>query len=72
MERGVQVRAAEKVFRFDEREFARGSILITPLDNRAFAGDLSDTAASASPSLYLACGIQIVQAIRVSRKKSAS
>jgi hypothetical protein len=40
MERGVQVRAAEKPFRFNGHDFARGSIVITALDNRAFAGDL--------------------------------
>jgi hypothetical protein len=39
MERGLQVRAAEKPFEFDGQKFARGSVVITPLDNRAFAGD---------------------------------
>ncbi len=53
MERGVQVRTAEKVFRFDEREFARGSILITPLDNRAFAGDLTDAVRTTAAELGL-------------------
>jgi hypothetical protein len=35
MERGVQVRVADKPFRLDDRDFARGSIVITPLDNRS-------------------------------------
>lgn len=39
MERGLQARAAEKPFEFDGREFARGSVVITALDNRDFAGD---------------------------------
>jgi hypothetical protein len=41
LERGVQVRAAIKDFRFDDRPFARGSVLVTRLDNRTFAGDLT-------------------------------
>ncbi|MCC7376050.1 MAG: hypothetical protein IT581_15435 [Verrucomicrobiales bacterium] len=41
LERGVQVRAALKDFRFDDHAFARGSILVTRLDNRTFAGDLT-------------------------------
>lgn len=40
MERGVQVRAAEKPFEFDGQKFARGSVVITRLDNRGFTGDL--------------------------------
>ncbi len=43
MERGVQVRAAEKAFELDEQKFARGSVVITQLDNRGFAGDLRQT-----------------------------
>ncbi len=42
MERGVQVRAAEKPFEFDGQKFARGSVVITRLDNRNFAGDLRE------------------------------
>jgi hypothetical protein len=41
LERGVQVRVAEKDFRFDQTDFARGSVLVTPLDNRTFTGDLA-------------------------------
>ncbi len=40
LERGVQVRVAERAFRFDQTDFARGSVLVLPLDNRTFAGDL--------------------------------
>lgn len=39
MERGLQVRAAEKTFEFDGQKFARGSVVITRLDNRSFTGD---------------------------------
>jgi hypothetical protein len=42
MQRGLQVRVAEKPFRFDGRDFARGSVLVTPLDNRTFSGDLRE------------------------------
>jgi hypothetical protein len=41
MERGVQVRAAHKDFELDGHKCARGSIVITRLDNRGFAGDLA-------------------------------
>lgn len=34
LERGVQVRVAEKAGRFDDRDFPRGSVVITRLDNR--------------------------------------
>jgi hypothetical protein len=34
LERGVQARVAEKPFRFDDRDFPRGSVVITRLDNR--------------------------------------
>jgi hypothetical protein len=43
MELGVQVRAAEKSFEFDGQKFPRGSVVITRLDNRSFAGDLRQT-----------------------------
>lgn len=39
MERGLQVRAAEKALEFDGQRFARGSVVITGLDNRNFTGD---------------------------------
>jgi hypothetical protein len=41
LERGVQVRAAEKDFEFDGRRFVRGSAVVTALDNRTFTGDLA-------------------------------
>jgi hypothetical protein len=43
MERGVQVRAAEKSFEFDGQKFARGSVLITELDNRPLGRALRQT-----------------------------
>ncbi|MBI5388420.1 MAG: peptidase [Verrucomicrobia bacterium] len=54
MERGVQVRVAEKPFRLDEREFARGSVVVALLDNRSFAGDLRQTLARTVEELGLA------------------
>jgi len=41
MERGVQVRTAEKDFEFDGRRFARGSAVVTVLDNRTYRDDLA-------------------------------
>lgn len=38
MERGLQVRVAEKPFEFDGQKFARGSVVVTALDNRDSAG----------------------------------
>lgn len=43
LERGVQVRAAEKDCEFDGRRFTRGSAVVTTLDNRTFAGNLAAT-----------------------------
>jgi hypothetical protein len=43
MERGLQVRAAEKAFEFDGQKFARGSVVITRLDNRSLGDDLRPT-----------------------------
>lgn len=40
MERGVEVRVAEKPFEFDARPYERGSVLVTALDNRRFAEEL--------------------------------
>lgn len=48
LERGVQVRAATRPFAFDGREFARGSLVITRLDNRVLAGDLEATVDAAA------------------------
>jgi hypothetical protein len=39
MERGLQVRVAEKPFRFDDRDFPRGSVAVTALDNRGFSAN---------------------------------
>lgn len=59
LERGVQVRAAEKPFEFEGQKFARGSILITRLDNRGFAGDLRQTIDAVTRELELrAVGIR--------------
>ncbi|MBL9138377.1 MAG: hypothetical protein JNK85_21090 [Verrucomicrobiales bacterium] len=41
LERGVQLRAATKEFRIDDQTFARGSIVVTRLDNRAVTGNLA-------------------------------
>jgi len=43
MERGVEVRAATKSFRLSDQDFARGSIVITPIDNRPLAENLVRT-----------------------------
>jgi hypothetical protein len=42
LERGVRVRAADKEFEFDGNRFARGSVLVSALDNRTFEGDLGE------------------------------
>ena len=54
LERGVQVRVAEKSFTFDGHDFARGSILVTRLDNRTFTGDLTAQIARTASELDLA------------------
>jgi len=51
MERGIEVRATDKSFCFDERTFARGSVVVTRLDNRAFTGDWRDTVARTAAEL---------------------
>lgn len=53
MERGVEVRVAEKPFQFDAHDFARGSVLITRLDNRTFAQDLLETVSKTARELGL-------------------
>jgi hypothetical protein len=53
MERGLQVRAAEKAFEFDGQKFARGSVVITRLDNRNFAGDWRATVDATARELNL-------------------
>ncbi len=40
MERGVEVRLADKSFTFAGEDFARGTIVVTQIDNQVFAGDL--------------------------------
>ncbi len=54
MERGVKVRAAERAFQFDGRDFARGSIVISRKDNAGFAGDLAAVVADVARPLALA------------------
>ncbi len=46
MERGVQVRIAHKAVELDGRSFHRGSVVVLPIDNRRFAGDLAGTVAA--------------------------
>ena len=53
LERQVQVRVAEKPFRFDDRDYARGSVAVTRLDNRMFSGDLRETVAKTVAELGL-------------------
>jgi hypothetical protein len=53
MERGLQVRAAEKAFEFDGQKFARGSVVITRLDNRSITGDLRATVDATARELRL-------------------
>ncbi|MDH7501363.1 MAG: M14 family metallopeptidase [Verrucomicrobiota bacterium] len=59
VERGVQVRIAEKPFRFDKHDFARGSVVVTRLDNRSFSGDLRkavyDAAAETGLTVFPVC-----------------
>lgn len=43
MERGVKVRATDKATELDGRAFARGSVVVTRIDNQSFAGDLART-----------------------------
>ncbi|MBN2505422.1 MAG: peptidase [Verrucomicrobia bacterium] len=54
MEQGVEVRVADKPFRFEGTPFARGSVVITRLDNRGFDGDLQQTVARTADALNLA------------------
>jgi hypothetical protein len=43
MERGVEVRVADRPFTWDGAEFPRGSLFISVADNRLFKGDLAQT-----------------------------
>lgn len=53
MEAGIQVRVADRDFQFDGRPFARGSIVISMLDNRTFAGNLRESLDQAASRLGL-------------------
>jgi hypothetical protein len=53
MERGVWVRVADKPFQFDNREFARGSVLIVRKDNANFAGNLTGVLSNVCAELSL-------------------
>jgi hypothetical protein len=52
-ERGVWVRVADKPFQFDNREFARGSVVVVRKDNANFAGDLTGTVSNICAELRL-------------------
>jgi hypothetical protein len=54
MERGVQVRCADKMFEFGGRKFARNSVLITRADNQMTPGDLGGLVDQAATELGLA------------------
>jgi hypothetical protein len=54
MERAVRVRISDKAFELDSQAFARGSVVVTALDNRRFAGDLTVTLRDAAQALQLA------------------
>jgi hypothetical protein len=53
MERGAWVRVADKPFQFDNREFARGSVLVVRKDNANFAGDLTGVVSNVCAELNL-------------------
>ena len=53
MERGVWVRVADKPFQFDNREFARGSVVVTRKDNANFAGNLTGAVSNVCTELRL-------------------
>ncbi len=54
MERGVQVRLADKPLELDGQAFTRGSIVVLPIDNRRFSGDLAATVATTAVEMGLA------------------
>ena len=43
MERDVWVRVADKPFQFNGRDYVRGSVVVTRVDNQNFSGDLAAT-----------------------------
>jgi hypothetical protein len=53
MEQQVEVRVARKPFQLDGQDFARGSVVVTALDNRARKEDLGDIVDQASRALGL-------------------
>ncbi len=53
LEQGVQVRLADKAFELDGHSFARGSVVVTAIDNGAFPGDLRQTIARVAAELRL-------------------
>lgn len=53
MERGVAVRVAEKPFRFAEHDYARGSVLVVPMDNEGFANGTETAARTVAGELGL-------------------
>ena len=54
MERGVQVRIADKPLELDGQAFARGSVVVLPIDNRRFAGDLAAVVGATAAEMGLA------------------
>src|SRR5262249_36184098 len=54
MERGVWVRVADKPFQFDNRDFSRGSVVVTRKDNVNFTGTLPNTLSNVCADLKLA------------------
>jgi hypothetical protein len=59
MERGVWLRVADRPFQFDQRDFARGSVLVVRKDNANFAGNLTETVSNVCASLNLtAAGVR--------------
>ncbi len=53
LEHGVQVRVADRAFTFNERAFARGSVLVTVIDNTREYGDLLDLVARTAHELAI-------------------
>ncbi len=54
MERGVEVRVARRPFTLGESSFARASLVVLPIDNRGFTGDLAATVAATATEGHLA------------------
>ena len=59
MEQGIAVRIADKEFRFDDRDFSRGSVVVTKRDNRSHYGSLPQIVATMALDLGIeAIGFQ--------------